>query len=203
MRCSVTELDALRRYRTHEEVELEALLRQLRREEEPSRAMLAGRALHHILEHAEPGQDLERAEHDGFRFEFGFEGELQLPRVRELKGEVVIATSVCPVTLVGVVDGIDGVVRDYKLTSRWDPERYIDSLQWRCYLRMFGATRFDYDVFVARDDEPSNIFWIYEYHPMRFYAYPGLDREVESAVDEFARFAAVHLPERFAERVAA
>jgi hypothetical protein len=141
MRISVTELDAYRRYRDQEDVELEQLLLQLRKLEPPSQAMLAGKAFHYVLEHAKPGEELTTAKVDDFTFRFQLDCALELPRVRELKGEIVVMTSVGPVTLVGVVDGLDGPVIDYKLTSRFEAERYADSYQWRCYLLMFGMSK--------------------------------------------------------------
>lgn len=196
LRLSVTELDAYRRYRDDEDVALEALLRQLRREEPPSRPMLAGKALHHILEHASPGQEFITAEHDGFKFRFDLDCELPLPAVRELKGETILPTSLGPVTLVGVVDGLHGAVRDYKLTSRFDAERYLASFQWRCYLTMFNAREFQYDVFVGFDDEAKGEIRVTDYHPLRLFAYPAMREDVLREVDEFARFAVQHLPER-------
>jgi hypothetical protein len=202
MRLSVTELDAYRRYCDDEGFTLEALLRQLRREEPPTEAMRAGRALHHILEHAKPGQELEDVEHDGFRFIFELDCAMPLPRVRELKGETLLPTAIGPATLVGVVDGLDCGVRDYKLTARLDAERYADSYQWRCYLMMFAASMFQYDAFVGG---PNAAGWyvITEYHPIRFYAYPGMQEDVLREVSEFADFASRHLPERLAAPVAA
>lgn len=197
LRCSVTELDAYRRYRLDEGAALDELLRQLRREEPPSRAMLAGKALHHILEHAEAGQDLETAEHDGFKFRFELDCALPMPAVRELKGETILPTSVGPVVLVGVVDGLHGAVRDYKLTARFDAERYFASYQWRCYLAMFNAREFQYDVFVGADKEERGEIAVTEYHPLRLFAYTTMRDDVLREVEEFARFAVRYLPERF------
>lgn len=196
MRLSVTELDAFRYYRDDEDADLESLLRRLRKEDPPSRPMLAGKAFHAILEHAQPGDDLTTVERDGFRFHFGLDCEFALHPVRELKGDIVLPTPVGPVTLVGVVDSIGRSVCDYKLTARFDPDRYIDSYQWRCYLLMFHAHRFDYEVFVAKEDEKTGDFTVYDYHPMPFYAYPGMMLDVLREVGEFAKFAATFLPER-------
>lgn len=195
MRLSVTELDAFRYYRDTEEADLESLLRRLRKEEPPSRAMHAGRAFHAALEHAQPGDDLGLIERDGFRFRLELDHAMPIPRIRELKGESVLPTPIGPVTLVGVVDGVDGPVRDYKLTGRFDAERYIDSYQWRCYLVMFGAHQFDYDVFVAKDTDADPIV-IYDYHRLPLYAYPGMTADVLREVGELAQFVAKHLPER-------
>lgn len=195
MRISVTELDAYRYYRDDEDADLEKLLRQLRREEPPTEAMLAGKAFHHVLEHADLG-DISVAEHDGFRFRFDLNAAIVLPRVRELKGDMQVSTSVGPVVLVGVVDGLDVSVRDYKLTARFDAERYAASYQWRCYLVMFDAYRFDYEVFVAKHDENSIDRVIYEHHRLTFFSYLGIRDDVMREVDEFARFVDEHLPER-------
>lgn len=194
IRLSVTDLDAYRRYRDNEDVVIEDLLRQLRREEPPSRAMLAGKAFHYVMEHAQAGQILTTAEHDGFKFRFDLDCGIPLPRVRELKGEVEIDTPSGIVTLVGVVDGIDGAIHDYKLTGRFDAERYIDSYQWRCYLVMFGSPRFDYDIFVANEKDEE--FVVDDYHRLPFYAYTGMRDHVVREVTEFADFITRHLPER-------
>lgn len=203
MRMSVTDLDAFRYYRAAEDADLDSLLRRLRKQEPPSRAMMAGRALHTILENAEPGVTLDIVEQDGFRFRFSLDLALRLPAVRELKGDVVIQTAQGPVTLVGVVDGLDGAVRDYKLTSRFDAERYAESYQWRCYLSMFKARRFVYDVFVAFDNEQADEIIVSEYHPLTFYAYPAMDADVHREVEAFVAFASKHLPERFEQAQAA
>jgi hypothetical protein len=194
VRISVTELDAYRRYRDNEDAELETLLSQLRKQEPPTRAMLAGKALHSILEKAGPG-DLHVAEQDGFRFTFKVDCELALPAVREIKGDIKLYTTTEPITLVGVVDALEGLtVHDHKLTARFDAERYADSYQWRCYLVMFGGRKFIYNVFVG--DEDADGFTVYDFHQLPLYAYPGMHDDVQREVSEFAAFIALHLPER-------
>lgn len=203
MRISVTELESYRRYRDEEDVELADLLAQLRRQEPPTPAMLAGKALHQVLENARAGEELSRVEHDGFVFRFELEASIPLPRIRELKGELQVQTSVGPVTLVGVIDGMEHGVIDYKLTNRFDAERYADSFQWRCYLVMFHASKFTYEVLVAREDERTGERVIYEYHSLPFYAYPAMQEHVLREIDEFARFLVQHCPERLEVKEAA
>lgn len=193
MRLSVSNLDAYRRYRDNEDVTLESLLSQLRRESPPSRAMLAGKAFHSILETADVSE-LDAAERDGFKFRFSLDCAIALPHVRELKAEVQLETPSGPVTLVGIVDGMDAAIHDYKLTARFDAEKYADSYQWRCYLTMFGGTKFIYDVFVGKDDEDEWV--VFDYHALPFYAYPAMQSDVLREVSEFAAFVAKHLPEQ-------
>ena len=195
MRISVTEIDAFRRFKVLEDMTWEEFLAVMLKQRTPTRAMEAGRALHTILEHCAVGE-LGTVEQDGFTFRFDFDGDIVLPRVRELKGEMQVQTSVGPVTLVGVVDGINGAIHDFKLTAKFDAERYHDSYQWRCYLLMFGGTKFIYDVFVG--DEKPDAWVIREYHPLAFYAYPGMKEDILRELDEFARFTAENVPQRAA-----
>lgn len=196
MRLSVTELEAYRRYRDNEEVSLDDLLSQLRRQSTPSRAMLAGSAFHKVLEHAAVS-DLETAEMDGFKFRFKLDCEIKLPVVRELKGELSLPSPVGPVLLVGIVDGLDEAIRDYKLSARFDAERYTDSYQWRCYLEMFNGHKFTYDVFVGKDEGEE--WLVYDYHQLPLYRYPGMRQDIHREINEFAVFVKKHLPERWAQ----
>lgn len=197
MRISVTDIDSWRYYKATEDMVVEELLRRLRKQEPPSRAMLAGRALHSVLEHAKDG-DLDYAEADGFRFRFEADCALSLPSVRELKGEMLIPSRYGPVTLVGVVDGLDGAIYDHKLTARFDAERYADSYQWRCYLVMFGASKFIYNVFEGQEDEKRAEWAIRGFQQFTLYAYEGMKADVAREVAELADFVAQHVPEKLA-----
>ncbi|HYE57624.1 MAG TPA: hypothetical protein VD948_03920, partial [Rhodothermales bacterium] len=149
IRLSVTDLESFRYWKASEDSTVADLVAKLTRAEPPTPQMQAGAAFARLMEHAgERSMDEEQV--DGWTFYFDVESELALPAVRELKGEMVIETPSGPVTLVGKVDGFDGKVYDQKLTERWEAERYVDSLQWRAYLVMFGAREFVYDVFRAR-----------------------------------------------------
>ncbi len=138
---------------------------------------------------------------DGWTFDFELDSEIALPPVRELKAEVVFETPSGPVMLVGKVDGIDGKIHDQKATEDFDPERYLDSLQWRSYLVMFGAREFVYDVFRVKYErgpghtdadgkyikgEPTGKVTVLEYHPISFYTYPDIRSDVQRAVNELA-----------------
>lgn len=195
IRISVTDLDGYLYWLASETSELDELIARLRGQEEPSPQMLAGRAFHRLFENAQGGGEIGKACIDGWRFEFALDKEIAVPDIRELKGEMVIPTKAGPVTLVGKVDALHGAtVIDYKLTERFDAERYADSYQWRAYLLMFGARRFDYEVFQCRYDDNDVV--IYDHHPMSFYAYDGMRRDVESLVADLADIVAKHVPEK-------
>lgn len=194
IRLSVTDLDSYLYWLSAEDMEFDALLRRLRGEEPPTPSMLAGRAFHTLLEHAEPGE-LQSPTIDGFQFVFALDAELALSPIRELKAEEIFDTTVGPVTLVGKVDGLAGLtVRDYKLTERFDIERYADSYQWRAYLTMFGASRFVYDVFQGRFD--GNRVTIYDYQQFPLAAYPAMRADVTRLVGGLAEIVAAHVPQK-------
>jgi hypothetical protein len=70
-----------------------------------------------------------------------------------------------------VIDGSDGAIYDHKLTERFDAERYADSYQWRCYLLMFGARKFVYNVFEGREGNAANEWVIHGFQQFPLYAY--------------------------------
>lgn len=192
IRISVSDLESYRYYKDDDDSTLEDLLKRLRHEDPPNDAMMAGRAFAKFMEHSRPSS-IESAEVDGWEFFFDLDVELWVPPVRELKAEVVYQTTYGPVTLVGMVDSLEGIViRDQKLTQRWDPEKYMDSLQWRAYLVMFQAKKFRYDIFVGK--YAGRRVAITEYHPMDFWTYPGIEADVERAVVELAGLIFEHMP---------
>lgn len=200
MRISVTDLDGYRYFKDSEQA-LDEFLNRLRRLEPPNRKMLAGKALHKILERASSGgvelnEEITVANCDGFNFRFAADCDLPLLPVVELKGEIEIETPSGPVTLVGVVDGIDGAIYDHKLTERFDAEKYADSYQWRAYLVMFGARRFTYNVFEGKEEHDEFVIW--NFQAFTLYAYEGMREDVIGEVVELAGFIAKHLPEKLA-----
>jgi hypothetical protein len=187
LRISVTDLESFRYFKNLEDRTLDDLLADLAHVSPPTPKMAAGKALASFFETARIG-DTEEVLVDGWQFFFDLDAAVPLPVVREMKVEETINTPCGPVTLVGKVDGLDGLtVRDQKLTDSLDAEgRYVDSLQWRSYLTMFGARRFIYDVLVGKLDEKQQTVTVREYHPLTFYSYPGMREDVERAVCELA-----------------
>lgn len=197
IRLSVTDLDSYLYWKRTEDMDFESLLKRLRGEEPPGQNMLAGRAFHKLLETATPGSEFFAQKVDGFRFDFAIDEEIAVPVARELKGEVLLHTPSGPVTLVGKVDGLTGcVVNDWKLTEKFDAERYADSYQWRAYMMMFAAQQFIYDVFVCRYDDDR--VYVFDYHRLPLYAYPGLAEDVRREVCGLAEIVAKHVPQKVA-----
>ena len=187
MRISVSDLGTFQRYRDNDYMSLEECIAQLKRQLPPSPAMEAGSALHSALEGATYGTETTCLQWGEYKFFIQCDIDLEVPDVRELKGEVEMETPSGPVTLVGVVDSIGFDICDYKLTGRWDAERLADSYQWRCYLHMFNRMMFTYKVFVGEEVKPYE--WaIKEYHELPVFRYPGMDQDIQREVEQCAAF---------------
>lgn len=200
LRVSSTDIDAYRRFRSDEGADLGDLLAQLRRETPPTEAMAAGTAFHAALETADPGAEFAQMEAHGFTFDLALDGEIDLPAIREMKETRDILIGSCLVTLVGKVDAIHGhTVYDHKLTSRYDPERFLNSMQWRVYLDVFGANTFVWNIFEARETGPKHRT-IHALHRLTMHRYPGMDRDIAHELSLFIDLARTHLPERVKPR---
>lgn len=196
IRLSVSWLDEFLYWQSQEDMSVEDLISRLKGVPEPTPQMLAGRAFHSLLEHSGIGEVF-AVHHEGFTFEFNVEADIEFSPIVELKGEHAIDTPSGKVTLVGKVDAMNGrLIRDYKLTERFDAERYADSYQWRAYLMMFEGRAFIYDVFSGRVDE--SVVKIFGYDKLPLYAYPGMEQDVIRVVSELAGVVARYWPERIA-----
>lgn len=201
LRTSASDIDSYRRYRDNEDGDLQELLNQFWRRVEPTEAMRAGTALHTALENAAEGEFTQLAA-EGYTFDFDACAEIDLPIIRECKATRDYVIDGCLVTLVGKVDAIHGRrIDDHKFTARFDPERFLDSYQWRIYLDVFGADEFRWNVFEGRETAPKH-YVINAVHPLTMHRYPGMGDDIERELTQFVDFARQFLPERIIQRAA-
>lgn len=197
IRISVTELELLRYFREHDYITSGEVIRRLRREpEEPKPHMVAGHALHAYLQNAKYGDSLTKFKKDGIKFSIDCEINMPLPEVREWKTEYQFSCLGHAVTLVGVLDANSGghTIYDHKLTKKFNLENYADSLQWRAYLMMFGASKFVYNLFVG--GEKNGVWHVKAFHQLAFHRYAGMEGDVVTATAELVQFFIDHVPER-------
>lgn len=194
MRISVTDLESWRYWLESEDATMDDLLRRLAHVEPPTRKMQAGRAFAKFIEGAQLGEMVDSAIVDGWTFHFDCYAKMVKPVVHEMKVESTVLTPHGPVTLVGKVDMLSGiVVRDQKLIEQFEVEgKYTDSLQWRAYLWMLKCQRFDYDIFVGKVEDDTQEVVIRDYHGVSFYTYPELERDVTTAVNMVASILTMH-----------
>ena len=183
-RISVTHLDSYQYYLDTDMSEQE-LYERLYGAYQPNLAMQAGTALHKLLEDCSDTLDSKCGDFE-FVFDSGIDGEIITgePCEREVKH---VWQGVQGVDLVGIID-VDApfMVIDHKLTSRYDPERYFNSWQWRAYLTMLGKDKFRYQVFECSDIKPGEPITIKDYHTLDMHSYEGMQNEVVGLVGELS-----------------
>lgn len=196
LRISVTHLDYYLYWRGNESLTLDHLLADITGQVEPTPAMLASRAFHSALEVIQLG-DHPVISSDGYTFDLSeMRIIIQLPNSRELKVEKEIDTPSGPVTLVGKVDALTGItVADWKLTERYDLEKYGDSYQWRAYLWMLGAVYFEYHAFLAKYGKDPLLVKILDYQRFRLDTYAKIGEDVTRVVSDLARTIKGRVPE--------
>lgn len=210
IRLRVSDLDSWLQYvdPPHEGMGLstEQFLTRMQRGGAKSAAMLAGSALHKVLETAQAGDEFGEEEgvlQDGVCLRFGISYELALPVEREPEiTEHIFHTRYGDVLLRGRIDAreADATVVDYKLSGRFDAERYGRSMQWRAYALMKKAKRFKYLVFQSKqefvyDDRECFLdVWIHDVHELVQWSYPEMEAEVQVVVSDLAGFVVEHVP---------
>lgn len=202
LRISVTELDAYRHWVNEEPwMTTEALIAQLSGRGEPSEKMLAGTAFHEQLENLKDDEPLDDFERNGLTFKVNLSGEFFLPRVQEVKTEMVYPILGTRTTLVGKADAVYGRhVFDHKLTETFDAEKYTDSFQWRAYLVLFDADKFTYNCFTGK--EKNGVWIVSELNRLTVNRYAGMEKELQVAVHDLVQFIRNNVPKRLNDKEA-
>jgi hypothetical protein len=147
-----------------------------------SPAMAAGTAVHAVIEDAAFGELPEETGRNGWHIRFDLDAVLRLPAAREIP----LYREHKSIPLFGRVDAIDAVsVHDVKTTSAIDVDRYVDSMQWKAYCWMSGRRSFVYDLLRVKVEADIQAVTVLEYVRLPLTAYPGLDRDVESLLEEY------------------
>lgn len=175
------------------QAKLDELVAQIKGEPfEPPEAMLLGRAWHEALERVGGAEMSDRTfEVDGYTFDIDslrvVTDKQPLDLIRELRGELHLPE--IGVVMKLRVDGIRGTeIHEIKTTSRIDAERYMHSLQWRCYLLAFHAMVVVYHLCRLKRDRRTGIYSLGEYVPFRQFAYQGMRDDVIRRVGACAEF---------------
>jgi hypothetical protein len=182
MRVSVSNLEQYRQWRDAEDESLEALLSRLWSGDTPD--TLRGKAFHKCMECAQDGET-ELLQADGYTFLFDIDCEMSLPTRREVK----LTKEYGPITVSARIDGgLGNIISDYKSTCSFDPDRYQLGYQWRFYIDMTDAARFDWHIFeVSEMATEPNCYRVRGYHKMSQWRYPDLHADCENLAADFYR----------------
>lgn len=186
MRLSVSTVEAFHLLQTEEWMDADRFADQMLRREEPSDVLLLGRAFDQVLEDPAAHRVGDIYSCDGHDFDGDKTDELieQLPTgIPQVSSTLEIAGH----TVAGRCDLIEGVrTHDWKVTKQINLQRYLDSYQWRLYLLMFGCREFVYHPLQLFRERDTGRYVPTNYTPVRTFAYPGMDADVERMVDACA-----------------
>lgn len=158
--------------------------------------MAAGQSWHQLLRLKQAPAPRGRFAHGGFLWSVE-----DLIRARSITGpmpgahEVPLERTCCVggelVTVTGTLDYVFGShVIDHKTTFRpLDRADYAASLQWRLYLWLSGAERFEYHLWQFTEPNAAGELDLLGHMAFRQYPYPQLDRDCVTAVGRFVGWA--------------
>lgn len=203
MRIPVTTLESFRLFRDYDFIEQDEMIARINRHPiEPNEKMYLGSALHKVLEKPEqftdganftvPSESLKQgdfAPSHSFTFDgLGVHEILHgLPHgIAELKTKAPFAG----VTLSGIVDLISGTtIYDHKVSTKAaKPDSYSESVQWRCYLEMFGCDRFVYQHIQVRYDSKREFYEVLDVSRFEHYRYPMMASYLKWLIGEYLAF---------------
>jgi hypothetical protein len=160
---------------------------------EQTPAMAKGTAFHKFLENSLEGTEHTQASVDGYRFIFNGNFELYRPPTREWRkgkdyGGIIIS---------GQCDCIEaGTIYDDKTTEYFDAEKYLEGMQHKFYMDIFGAQRFVWNVWTMKlDREDAKTYEVTGLHHLTQYTYPDLTKDCTDLAQEFKAFAEKYLPQ--------
>jgi hypothetical protein len=181
--ASVSNIDLYRIWKEQESLEVEWLINKILIREQTEK-MMAGEAFHKAVELSEREENFSLSAND-YVFHFPGEIEIVFPALRE----VSLTKEYEGLLVKGRVDGLGPrLVSELKTTEQFDPDRYLEGLQWRFYLDMAEADRFDWHIFQMSQCGERE-YEIFGYHPLTQYRYARMHDDCLKAAREYKHFA--------------
>lgn len=188
LRIAVSDLDSYAYYRNPDvQMTGDEFLTRIRREEPMSEKASTGSKVHAVIESMFSSEEAPEVP-------LVWDCDVDLPEVAASEVRVYQDYEILGrhVVMAGRVDAIYGfTAADWKVTFRaMDAERYLDSWQWRAYLRMLGEDykRFRYQIFRGSIRKSGNIHITDSTH-YHTYRYSGMEDAVDGLVFEFVEHA--------------
>lgn len=178
-RISPTLLDSFRIFRDEEYKTEQELQFAIMRKAVPSEKMNVGSAFHKVK--AGDGSIVDGlVTVDGITFSAVQESCHEL--IKEIKIIPIMETTRGLVKIPMVADGIWGnTITEYKTTHSYiDVLRYVDSMQWRCYLWGFSAEKAIYDIYHL--EEKDNVWHVKDNQRIDFCPYEKIEKDIERAI---------------------
>jgi len=202
MRLRASTLESFRLFRNEDWMTADRFLSQLS-ESEPEDAisrMALGTAFHAMLEKQPEliaDHDMSNAVYlsDGFVFDaVSFDTITNNIQKLKIVPEIYNETKVGEHILTGHCDGMEGLtVHEFKTTEKpIDIMKYVQSIQWKCYLELFGGCKVSYHIFKLKLDKKLNVYFVDDYQSVDLYRYANMRKEVERLCFDFVDFLKYH-----------
>ena len=191
-----TQVEQYRRYMESEYISFDDMVATLSGTVEENEAMRFGTNVHHAIDRMYHGKgnvlcdllDTDSLQHNVDHI--GKYAMTELMTTRQVAGNADSR-----IMLRGTADAVSGnKIIDFKTTQSSISERkiqgYQDSMQWKCYLWLFGAATFEFVI--QQWSEKGGIWAIVDEQIVRCDAYAGMERDVERMVLSLHGFATLH-----------
>lgn len=195
IRISASLLDSYRLFKDFEFISVEEMDKRLMREPTPQTdKMKIGAAFHEVAQGG--GSKVDDIFHyENYQFMSPDIDALitrLAPGIHEVKKyDTVIPSPHGKINITARVDSIHGAtVHEIKtkIGQAPKPEAYMDSWQWKVYLRVFGAKKLVYHLCQLSFDKKAEAFNV-EIDSLDLYPYPTMNNEVDSAFCELVEYA--------------
>lgn len=190
MRATVSQLDAFNEWKNDEDADLPALLARLRGGPDVvTEAMLRGRAFAKCLQAAAIGA-FDTLSADGYTFAFTGNFTIESWPRREESKEKNYDDLIVPARCDRVLGKI---IVDDKTTEHFDAERYLDKYQWRFYLDIWNADKFQWYIWELKKMDEPKTYCVHTLHPLTAYRYARMGEDCHDLAREFKKFASATL----------
>lgn len=195
LRIPATRLESFRLYKTTDWMTEEKLLAEIKGAEAQTPEMARGSAFDKVL--AKPGEYRMGSFYvcDGFRFVGQSIDDAieyiepkafwQYKSVREYEVNGTVVELVCKADALYGLKAWEIKTTEQSITAE-KSNRYLQSLQWKAYVEVFGLWAFEYLIFQLTDD--AGLWSVRETLPIMLYPYDGLSAEVFDALTEFVQY---------------
>lgn len=185
IKLSATQIDAYLKY-LNDAISEEMLIGTLLRTGESNLKMELGIEFHSLLEnHSKHSNIFDMQQINQVRSKFN-------KGVNEIKTRIVYPAKQSNVVITGMADNITGtIVNEYKTTwGTFNIDKYIESIQWQLYCRMFGAHAVNYAVFefylsstIKTFDDIHEPLKFKELHEFKLYSDMVDDKHIDNAIN--------------------
>lgn len=177
-----TLLESFRLYQDFDWMEESSLIESIKGEFVPTEIVDVGTDYHLMLEDKQPKHG------SYFEMESFYHYRLKTSGINEVKSSATINTDYGDVLISAMCDVLDGLVIHENKTSfkPFQAEKYLDSLQWKCYLHVFGCNEARYHVYKLINTKDGIV--TQERNDLSMFRYDNMAKDIESYANGLLRF---------------